>query len=116
MLLRICSDQAFIYGDQNILLMFGFSQKKKKKSESILHLAEKTVILCVAQLPCLVYAMCCGKNMQVVNEYHVWITPRPKCIIRTEHSAAATIHLFTIQSKHLPTVKSTWQRVNAPNI
>lgn len=38
-----------------------------KKKEAILHLVEKNIILCVAQLPFIVYAVCCGKKMQVVK-------------------------------------------------
>lgn len=97
---------SFIYGDQNILLMFEFSPNANKFASR-----REKIILCITQLLCLVYAMGCGKS-----KYHVWITPRPKCIICTEHSAAATIHLFTIQSKNLPTLKSTWQTFNVPNI
>lgn len=93
-------DQAFICGAQNILLMFGFLQKKLIH----LHPVEKKIpIVQLLSCPALFMPRVVVKIFEWLSEYHVWITLKPKCIICTEHSAAATINLFTIQSKHLPT-------------
>lgn len=88
-----------------------------KKTTTLIHVhpaRKKRSLLCITQLPCNVYAMGCGKKY--ASGYPVWINTWLKYILCTEHWAAATIHVFAIQNKHLPTLRSTWQRFNLPNI